>query len=45
MYLTEQAFSDYQIGYASAIAITLFVIILTVTAIQFRVRRKWVLHE
>lgn len=45
MYLAEQAFSDYQIGYASAIAITLFAIILTVTAIQFRVRRKWVLHE
>jgi multiple sugar transport system permease protein len=45
MYLAEQAFSDYQIGYASAIAITLFAIILAVTAIQFRVRRKWVLHE
>jgi multiple sugar transport system permease protein len=45
MYLAEQAFSDYQIGYASAIAITLFAIILTVTAIQFRVRRRWVLHE
>lgn len=45
MYLAEQAFSNYQIGYASAIAITLFFIILVVTAIQFRIRRKWVVHE
>jgi multiple sugar transport system permease protein len=45
MYLAEQAFSNFQIGYASAIAITLFLIILAATAIQFRVRRSWVFHE
>jgi len=45
MYLAEQAFSNFQIGYASAIAITLFAVILAATAIQFRIRRSWVIHE
>jgi multiple sugar transport system permease protein len=45
MYLAERAFSDFQIGYASAIAITLFVIILAVTMLQFRLRRSWVHYE
>lgn len=45
MYLAEQAFSNFQIGYASAIAITLFVIILVATLIQFRVRKSWVHYE
>jgi multiple sugar transport system permease protein len=45
MYLAEQAFSNFQIGYASAIAITLFLIILVATLIQFRIRRSWVHYE
>jgi multiple sugar transport system permease protein len=45
MYLAEQAFSNFQIGYASAIAITLFLIILAVTMAQFRIRRSWVHYE
>ena len=45
MYLTEKAFNDFDMGYASAIAVTLFVIILVVTMIQFRVRRNWVHYE
>lgn len=45
MYIAERAFSDFQLGYASAISITLFVIVLTVTVIQFRVRRAWVHYE
>lgn len=45
MYLTEKAFNDFDMGYASAIAVTLFIIILTVTLIQFRVRRSWVHFE
>jgi multiple sugar transport system permease protein len=45
MYLAERAFSDFQIGYASAIAITLFLIILAVTMVQFRLRRSWVHYE
>lgn len=45
MYLTEKAFNDFDMGYASAIAVTLFIIILVVTMIQFRVRRNWVHYE
>ena len=40
-YLYEQAFQDFNFGYASAIAYFLFVIILVVTAIQFRVGRRF----
>jgi multiple sugar transport system permease protein len=39
-YLYEQAFQDFNFGYASAIAYFLFLIILVVTAIQFRVGRR-----
>jgi multiple sugar transport system permease protein len=45
MYLAEKAFSDYDMGYASAIAVSLFVLILLVTLLQFRVRRSWVHYE
>jgi multiple sugar transport system permease protein len=45
MYIAEKAFSDFQLGYASAISMTLFVIILLVTLLQFRIRRRWVHYE
>lgn len=45
MYLTERAFSDFNMGYASAVAVTLFLIILSVTLVQFRIRRSWVHYE
>jgi len=43
-YLYQQAFggADFNFGYASAIAYFLFVIILVVTAIQFRIGRRLV---
>lgn len=40
-YLYEQAFVNFNFGYASAIAYVLFLIILVVTAIQFRVGRRY----
>ena len=40
-YLYEQAFQDFNFGYASAIAYFLFLIILVVTAIQFRIGRRY----
>jgi multiple sugar transport system permease protein len=40
-YLYKQAFQDFNFGYASAIAYVLFVIILVVTAIQFRAGRRF----
>lgn len=45
MYIAEKAFSDFHVGYAAAIAMTLFVIILFVTLIQFRIRKTWVHYE
>ncbi|MFR1832133.1 MAG: carbohydrate ABC transporter permease [Lachnospiraceae bacterium] len=36
------AFINYEFGYASAIAMVLFVIVLTITIFQFRTEKKWV---
>jgi multiple sugar transport system permease protein len=40
-YLYQQAFQDFNFGYASAIAYVLFLVIVVVTAIQFRVGRRY----
>ena len=45
MYITEKAFQSFDMGYASAVAITLFVVIMIMTLIQFRVSRSWVHYE
>jgi multiple sugar transport system permease protein len=45
MYIAELAFQNFKMGYASAVAMTLFLIILVLTAIQFRMRRRWVHSE
>jgi multiple sugar transport system permease protein len=45
MYIYENAFQLFKMGYASAIAITLFVVIMLLTLIQFRVGRSWVHYE
>ncbi|HUZ34851.1 MAG TPA: sugar ABC transporter permease [Streptosporangiaceae bacterium] len=39
-YLYEQAFQNFNFGYASAIAYFLFIVIIVITAIQFRVGRR-----
>ena len=36
------AFVNYEFGYASAISMVLFLIVLTITIIQFRAEKKWV---
>jgi multiple sugar transport system permease protein len=45
MYIVETAFQHFQMGYASAIAITLFVIIMLLTLTQFRLGQRWVHYE
>jgi multiple sugar transport system permease protein len=45
LYLYQNAFSYFHMGYASAIAWALFLIIMTVTGIQFLLQRKWVFYE
>ena len=45
VYLFRQAFEFFNIGFASAMAWLLFVIIMIVTAIQFVVRRRFVFYQ
>lgn len=42
MYLYQNGFQAFDIGYASAIAILVFIIVMGVTALQFWGSRKWV---
>ena len=44
-YLYETAFRNFQVGYAAAIALLVFVIVLLATLIQFRLRRRWVFER
>ena len=41
-YLYEKAFESFQLGYASAIAIILAIIIFVITFINFKMQDKWV---
>ena len=45
MYIYEHAFQLFHLGYASAIAITLFIVIMLLTLVQFRVGGSWVHYE
>ncbi len=44
-YLFQRAFQDFQLGYASALAWGLFVIVLAITAIQLWLSKRWVYYE
>ncbi len=44
-YLYQQAFENFNAGYASAIAYLLFLVILVATAIQFRVGRRFTYYR
>ena len=44
-YLYRQAFENFNFGYASAIAYLLFLIIIVVTAVQFRVGRRFTYYR
>jgi multiple sugar transport system permease protein len=45
IYLFRQAFEFFNMGFASAMAWLLFLIIMIVTAIQFLVSRRWVFYQ
>ncbi len=45
MYLFREGFSYFHMGYAAAIAWVLFLIITTITIIQFRLSKRWVYYE
>jgi multiple sugar transport system permease protein len=45
MYLFKRAFEFFQMGYASAIAWLLFLVILLITLAQFQLSKRWVYYE
>lgn len=45
MYLYQSGFQNFRLGFASAIAWVLFVIIMVLTAIQFLGQKKWVHYD
>jgi multiple sugar transport system permease protein len=45
LYLFNNAFRYFKMGYASAIAWVLFVIILVLTLVQWRIQKYWVHYE
>lgn len=44
-YIYEMAFKNYKFGYASAASVVLFLMIVTLTILQWVSRKKWVYHE
>jgi len=45
MYLYTIGWQNFRFGYASAVAVVLFVILSAVTYLQFKVQRHWVHYE
>jgi multiple sugar transport system permease protein len=45
IYIYEQAFQNFDLGYASTVAMTLFVVIFVLTLLQFWFGRRWVHYE
>lgn len=45
LYIYERAFRAYEMGYASTLAISLFIILLVVTLLQFYISNKWVNYD
>jgi len=45
MYIYETGFRFFQMGYASSVALSLFAVVVVLTAIQFRLGRIWVFYQ
>ncbi len=45
MYIYEQGFRYFQMGYASSVAVMLFVVIAGLTLLQFRASERWVFYQ
>ena len=44
-YLYQQAFQFHRFGYGATLSVLLFVIVAALTFLQWRMRRRWVVHE
>ena len=45
LYLYRQGFQSFFMGYASALAWVLFLVVLIFTLIQFKFARRWVYYD
>jgi multiple sugar transport system permease protein len=45
MYIYEQGFKSFNMGYASAISLLLLAVIIVITAIQFALSKRWTFYE
>lgn len=43
-YIYETAFRNFDLGYASTVALSLFAVLLVMTAVQFRLSRRWTFY-
>jgi multiple sugar transport system permease protein len=41
----QKGFTNFQMGYASALAWVMFVMIMALTILQFHMQRKWVHYD
>lgn len=44
-YIYQEGFKYYNFGYASAISVVLFLLIVTLTLIQWKSRKRWIYYE
>jgi multiple sugar transport system permease protein len=44
-YLYQQAFQFHHFGYGATLSVLLFLVVLGLTILQWRLRRRWVFHE
>jgi multiple sugar transport system permease protein len=44
-YLYQQAFQFHAFGYGATLSVLLFLIVLTLTVVQWQMRKRWVFHE
>ena len=45
LYIYEVGFKRYEMGYAAALSLTLFLVLIVLTIVQFRVSRRWVHYD
>ena len=45
MYIYEQGFRFFNMGYASTIALSLFIVLFGLTVLQFLFSRRWVFYQ
>jgi multiple sugar transport system permease protein len=44
IYIVEEAFDSFEIGYAASVAVVMTIVILAITVLQFLASRAWVKH-